>query len=86
MTSNAQRLLADALQLSDDDRAELAGRLIESLDSNFDAEAAADWDREIGRRIEELDRGEVVDVPWEEACRLIQGARDEPTDEISTPS
>ena len=78
MTSNAQRLLVDALQLSDDDRAELAGHLIESLDSGFDADASAAWDSEIGRRIEELDRGDVLPVKWPEARREIHGAGDDP--------
>ena len=66
MTTDTQRLLADCLQLPDNDRAELAGRLIESLDLGQDADAAEAWESEIARRVAALDRGEVRTLSWAE--------------------
>jgi putative addiction module component (TIGR02574 family) len=77
MTADAERLLADCLRLPDDDRAELAGRLIESLDSGWDSNAASVWEAEIDRRLAELDRGEVQTLTWAEARREILRAGDE---------
>jgi len=71
MTSDAARLFHDARTLSEDDRAELAARLIESLDGETDEDADAAWDREIAQRVQELDEGKVKPVPWDEARRAI---------------
>src|SRR3990172_220724 len=54
MTIDVQRLLDDALRLPDQDRAELAGLLIDSLDEGQDADVQAAWSEEIARRLEEL--------------------------------
>ena len=42
----------------------------------MDASAEAEWDREIARRIEELDAGVVKPVTWSEARRQIAAALD----------
>ena len=47
MTSKASKLLDDALRLSENERAELAAHLIDSLDGGFDEDADAAWDMEI---------------------------------------
>ena len=54
MTQRAERLLDEALQLSDADRADLAARLKQSLDSETDADADAAWDAEIERALTRL--------------------------------
>ncbi len=68
MTQDATELLKRALALSEDERAELAGSLLESLDSPpEDPEAVeAAWNEEIARRIEDLDSGKAKTVPWED--------------------
>jgi len=71
MTTDAQRLLDDALRLSDQDRAELAGLLIDSLDEGQDADVQAAWSEEIARRLEELDSGAVAPIPWAEVRRRL---------------
>jgi len=73
MTANAQELLHTALQLSDNDRADLAASLIESLDHSFDADARDAWAEEIHRRVSDLDAGTVRAIPWEEARSAIAG-------------
>lgn len=71
MTQPAFELLQKALTLSDEERAELAGSLIDSLDTTVDAGAERAWDREIARRIKNLDSGKAKTVPWEEVQRRI---------------
>jgi putative addiction module component (TIGR02574 family) len=65
MTQQASELLQKALSLSEEERAELAGSLLESLDAGVDEAAEAAWNREIARRIEDLDSGKVKTVPWD---------------------
>jgi putative addiction module component (TIGR02574 family) len=65
-------LLDRALRLSESQRADLAGRLIESLDQPSDEEGIeAAWSDEIRDRLDQIDSGEVEAVPWEEAKRRI---------------
>jgi putative addiction module component (TIGR02574 family) len=73
MTQDATELLKRALALSEDERAELAGSLLESLDGAPDDPAAVEaaWNQEIARRIEDLDSGKVKTVPWEEVRQRL---------------
>jgi putative addiction module component (TIGR02574 family) len=79
MNTIARELYDTALQLPDSERAELAARLIESLDTDVDSGVDPAWDTEIKRRIGELDSGEVTAVPWPEARRIILGITDGPS-------
>jgi len=65
MTQQASELLQKALSLSEEERAELAGSLIESLDAAVDQAAEAAWNEEIARRIAELESGKAKTIPWE---------------------
>jgi putative addiction module component (TIGR02574 family) len=71
---DAKQLLSEALRLSDEERAALAGELIQSLDTEVDADAEASWSAEIRSRLERLDAGTAVTVPWSEARRRIHAA------------
>ena len=73
MGSNALKLLEDALRLSEKERADLAARLIDSLDPEVDADMASAWDAEIHRRLGELDTGMIKPVSWTEARHRIAG-------------
>ena len=50
-------LRADALSLSESDRAELAHDLVASLDGAPDADAIDAWDAELLRRLAEVEAG-----------------------------
>jgi len=63
MKRDAAAILKDALALPTEARADLAGSLLESLDSEVDEDPEAAWATEINRRIAELDGGEVKTVP-----------------------
>jgi len=75
-----KQLLAEALRLPPEERAALAGELIQSLDAEVDDDAEAAWSAEIRRRLERLDAGLGNTVPWAEARRRILAAarRDSP--------
>ena len=73
MSHTAQQLLTEALSLPETDRGELVARLIDSLDSQSDADAATAWSEEIERRLREMDDGAVQMVPWPDALRMIRG-------------
>jgi putative addiction module component (TIGR02574 family) len=71
---DAKQLLTEALRLSDEERAALAGELIQSLDREVDADAEAAWSEEIRARLDRLDAGTAKTVPWAEARRRIHAA------------
>ena len=74
MSEEASELLRKAVSLPVGERAELAGSLIESLDSTKDKSVQAAWDEEIVRRMEELDSGKVKPVPLDEGRRRLSSA------------
>ena len=74
MGDEATELLKKALTLPVAERAELAGSLIESLDEAGDESVIAAWDEEIGRRVTDLDSGEVKPLSLEEARRRLSSA------------
>lgn len=65
MSTHVTELFARASILSEQERATLAGLLIESLESEVDSDVEEAWRVEIERRIAELDAGTVETVPWE---------------------
>lgn len=74
MSREATDLLKQALNLPVSERAELAGSLIESLESAEDEAVAAAWDEEVSRRMEQLDSGTIKPVSLEEARRRLASA------------
>jgi putative addiction module component (TIGR02574 family) len=71
MTKQTLELLQKALALSDEERADLAGSLLESLDQPAADNVEAAWDEEIARRIADFDSGKSKSVPWEEVQARI---------------
>jgi putative addiction module component (TIGR02574 family) len=64
MSRTYEQIAAEAMQLSPEQRADLADKLLLSVDTP-DAVAAA-WAAEIERRIAQLDKGEVETIPFED--------------------
>jgi putative addiction module component (TIGR02574 family) len=76
---NAERLLQEALLLSEDARVDLAEALLESVEhAPADEGGDAAWSAEAKRRFEEVRSGAVKPVPWEEAERQIFDPSDGP--------
>lgn len=71
MTITAKDMLDGALRLPASDRAELAERLLESLDEGCDVDTQEAWSDEIAQRLAELDSGAVKTIPWAEVRRRM---------------
>ena len=64
MTERSIELLQKALALSAEERADLAGSLLNSLEEASDADAASAWHEEISQRVADLDSGSARTIPW----------------------
>jgi putative addiction module component (TIGR02574 family) len=79
MESKSDEILDAALRLPDAERANLAARLIESLDPGFDEDADDAWRREAEKRLAEHESGKRRTLTWPEARRRIMGQADDAT-------
>jgi putative addiction module component (TIGR02574 family) len=71
MPKDFMSVFRDAAELSESDRAALAGLLIESLETEADPDVEAAWAAEIERRVQELEAGTVKSIPWEEVRQRL---------------
>ena len=76
MTQEARELLQKALALTENERAELAGNLISSLDTVIDLDTDAAWQQEAARRLQQVEAGIVTTVPWAEVQKKGRAALD----------
>ena len=76
MSTLVEELSARAKTLPPEDRARLAEELLDSLHEASDADAEVAWEREIERRVAEIESGAAMLIPPEEvhaqARRLIR--------------
>ncbi|HXQ76556.1 MAG TPA: addiction module protein [Gemmatimonadaceae bacterium] len=71
MKREAAEILKEALALPTEDRAALAGSLLESLDTEVDEDVEAAWGNEVNRRVTELNSGAVKTIPWTQVRRRL---------------
>lgn len=71
MKRDASDILKAALGLPPDARWALVGFLLDSLDDEADEDTEAAWQREIARRLEEVDAGRAKPIPWAEVRRQL---------------
>ena len=70
---DAKKVLTIALELPEHERAEIAAKLLESLDeAEQDHDVDEAWAREIERRCAALDSGEAVTSDWNEFRTRIE--------------
>ena len=72
MTKAAQSVLADALRLDLDARAEIVTELLGSLDGPADPDAETAWAAEIERRVDAIEAGTAELESWEDVKRRIE--------------
>lgn len=72
MTDKSKVVLEEALKLTANERAEVAEQLIASLDEVPDTDVEQAWQEEIQKRLQQIDRGEVKTIPWEEVQRRLR--------------
>ncbi|MDH5470919.1 MAG: addiction module protein [Gammaproteobacteria bacterium] len=73
MATSAKDILRQALELKEEERAELASLLIESLDAPAEEGVEAAWAVEIERRMADLDSGAAKTLTWEEVRNKLHG-------------
>ena len=66
MTRAVQELYEKASELAPNDRAELAGLLLESIEEPADEGVEEAWAAEIERRMADFRAGRVKTIPWSE--------------------
>lgn len=66
MDRNAEAILKKALTLSAEDRADIAGSLLQSIEPPPDVEVDRAWREEVAARVAARDAGELETVPWED--------------------
>ncbi len=69
---DSEELFSQALSLPQRERAELATRLLESLDERSEGDIDEAWAREIERRCAAVDAGEAVTSDWNEFRQRIE--------------
>ena len=72
MSLTTERIIEDVLLLPEDQRAELAVRLLQSLDREIDPDAEETWATEIERRCAAVDAGEITLSDWHDVRRRIE--------------
>lgn len=72
MTKAVDTLIQDALLLSANDRAELADRLVESLDPLTDEEIRQAWAAEAIKRRDEVRAGLIHTIPEDVVARRVR--------------
>jgi len=75
MTDKSKVVLEEALKLTANERAEVAEQLIASLDEVPDTDVEQAWQEEVQRRLQQIERGEVKTIPWEEVQRRLRHGR-----------
>lgn len=66
MARDLESVLQEAFELSENERATLAGLLIESLEGPRDPAVEEIWAAEAERRWQEIESGKAETIPWEE--------------------
>lgn len=74
MARSARELFEEALRLDPEQRAALAGLLIESLEPESEEGVEEAWMAEIERRMVELDSGAVQTISWDELRTRLYGS------------
>jgi putative addiction module component (TIGR02574 family) len=72
MATLVEDLFRRASNLDENDRATLAGLLLDSLEPEVDEDIESSWLGEIERRVQELDSGDVGLVLWEDVKEMMK--------------
>jgi len=79
MTETARKLFEEAMRLDPEERAALAGLLLESLEPEVEEGVEQAWVAEVERRMAELDSGAVQPIAWEELRARLYGSSGGPS-------
>ena len=65
MRQQAETVLQEALSLPEQERTEIVGALLESLEPESEADVEAAWREEVANRVAALETGKVETTSWE---------------------
>jgi putative addiction module component (TIGR02574 family) len=85
MARDAKGLLEEALRLSEEDRASLAGELLLSLHPSADPDVAAAWEAEIDRRLDEFETAKSNSKTWGDIKAAIHQDQRDRLDRKTSP-
>ncbi len=68
-----EKLSREVFKLPPEERADLARKIIESLEPGEDVEVEAAWQLEVSRRLQQIDQDDVNMIPYEEVKKRIRG-------------
>lgn len=71
MSKTFAEIWQEAAELTEEERASLAGLLLQSLEGEPDSEVELAWAAEIRKRVAELDAGTAKTVPWDEVRQRL---------------
>jgi len=71
-----KKIKKQALKLSDQERAELAHMLIDSLNPEKEFESEDAWSKELKKRVDQYEQGESSAKPWNEIKKNAQALLD----------
>ena len=74
MTQRSLELLQQALSLTEEERADLAASILNTLDASPDPDAESLWQEEVSRRVSDLDSGKAKTTPWQEVQSQVSAA------------
>ncbi len=74
MTQRSLALLQQALSLTEEERADLAASLLNTLDASPDSDAESLWQEEISRRASDLDSTKAGTIPWQDVQAQVTAA------------
>ena len=66
MDTDVEKLISRALKMPARDRAEIAEKLILSLNDKYDKDVEVAWQREVQKRISDIEGGRTKCIPWKE--------------------
>jgi putative addiction module component (TIGR02574 family) len=72
MTDKTSQILREAMLLSPDERAELADRLLDTLQSSAQRRIDEEWAAESEDRIDAYERGEISAIPADEVFKQLR--------------
>lgn len=72
MSETAEKLKLEASRLSIQEPAEIAPKLINSLDEEIDEDVEAAWDVELTKRLEDIHTGKAVYEPFDKVISELR--------------
>jgi len=73
MDTVVEGIIAQALQMPPQARALIAERLLLSLEAESDMDVEVAWQQEVQHRMKEVEKGEIVCIPWEQVLQRLRG-------------